>query len=351
MSKMKGERYDPSRLKKTPRPPTRFIVLLSSFLGSFIGIAIVSSLTYNVKWFVERNAPVIAGSFGASAVLMYGAIESPLSQPRNVIGGHIMSSLIGVSLFKLFDLLSEEMFVKLHWLLCALSVSLSLMCMQVTHTVHPPASATALIAVTGGPVIYDLGYWYVLCPVALGVAIMMVVALLVNNVARKYPTHWWSPKTRTLAIVDQDLSTAIADFVMPDDDDNEEETRTASANSANQGVLSSSASTVNELPVPSQPHPRPHNHPEGQYAIYYGGDHNEALRDGQKMVSSQSQGNSDPEHGHRSKRQSIQIEVRGVPHHAHSSYSGSPTTEAEYRATIEQLQQRIQELENQLAST
>lgn len=81
---MKGQRYDPEKLKYPPKPPTRIQVLVSTFVGSFISIAIVASLTYNAQWFIDRNTPVMAGSFGASAVLIYGAIEAPLSQPRNV---------------------------------------------------------------------------------------------------------------------------------------------------------------------------------------------------------------------------------------------------------------------------
>jgi hypothetical protein len=41
------------------------------------------------------------GSFGASAVLIYGAVRSPLAQPRNLIGGHIISAVIGVTTYKL----------------------------------------------------------------------------------------------------------------------------------------------------------------------------------------------------------------------------------------------------------
>lgn len=85
VGRMKGQRYDPTKLSSPPPPPpTRFAVLLSSFVGSFVGIAIVSSLNYNAQWFVDRNVPVLSGAFGASAVLIYGAIEAPLSQPRNV---------------------------------------------------------------------------------------------------------------------------------------------------------------------------------------------------------------------------------------------------------------------------
>ncbi|KAK3836752.1 MAG: HPP family-domain-containing protein [Linnemannia gamsii] len=408
-SKMKGQRYDPKKLKSPPKPPTRIQVLVSSFVGSFVGIAIVASLSYNAQWFVDRNTPVLAGSFGASAVLIYGAIEAPLSQPRNVIGGHIMSSFIGVSLYKLFNLMSQEAFDRLHWLLCSLSVSISLFVMQLTHTVHPPASATALIAVTGGQAIYDLGYWYMLCPIALGVALMMIVAMLVNNVVRTYPSHWWAPKSRMITVVDQDMSTTLADFVSPEDDDEEDEdavenkqgdlttvaTTTSTGNNnksslTHQPTISSSSSltfspnlkdsattAVADQPITSvASSPRPvtsthshansHSHPHGQYAVYYGGDRREELKDGEKLLERHAHNSSpikDIEHGssqtHGSKRHSILIGLRGSPHPSHATTTSSgatpshvaTATEEEYRATIEQLHQRIQELESRLAAS
>ncbi|KAG0214259.1 hypothetical protein BGX33_002281 [Mortierella sp. NVP41] len=402
-SKMKGQRYDPKKLQVAPKPPTRIQVLLSSFVGSFTGIAIVASLTYNSEWFLKRNTPVMAGSFGASAVLIYGAIEAPLSQPRNVIGGHILSSFIGVSLYKLFNLMSTEMFDRLHWLLCSLAVSISLFVMQLTHTIHPPASASALIAVSGGSVIYDLGYWYLLCPIALGVGFMMIVAMLVNNVVRTYPSHWWAPKSRMITVVDQDMSTALADFVSPDDVEEGEEDQAAqetvsmnsdlvakvadvtnlnkSAAPTHQPTISSSSSLTfsptaaasgKETAAPEQHHPTsvassprpvPSAHSHGQYAVYYGGDRNEELRDGEKLLERHAHADSsakDLEHGHgpTNKRHSILIGVRGSPHPSHASTAAnshaapsSGTTEEEYRATIDQLQQRIQELESRLAAS
>src|SRR5690625_7514155 len=56
--------------------------------------------------------------------------------------------------------------------------------MQLTHTVHPPGAAAALIAVIGGPAVTDLGWWYPLLPIGIGCVIMLVVAILVNNLAR-----------------------------------------------------------------------------------------------------------------------------------------------------------------------
>ena len=152
-----------------------------AFLGSFIGLGIIAYLQY--KAFPQQDLVFLIGSFGASCVLVYGVIQSPLAQPRNLIGGHVVSALVGVTVQKLMpDLL---------WLSAPLAVSLSIVLMQVTKTLHPPGGATALIAVTGSPEIRALGYGYVLSPVLSGAVILLIIALIFNNMTsnRQYPSQ------------------------------------------------------------------------------------------------------------------------------------------------------------------
>jgi CBS-domain-containing membrane protein len=77
---------------------------------------------------------------GASAVLIYGVVDSPLAQPRALFGGHFLAALIGISITKLFHLLpTEERFQSLLWLAGSLSCATSVIVMQITGTIHPPA--------------------------------------------------------------------------------------------------------------------------------------------------------------------------------------------------------------------
>ena len=153
-----------------------------SWIGAFLGIAAVAYCNFNLL--SATDAIMIIGSFGASAVLIYGAIKSPLAQPRNLIGGHLFSALVGVA--------SYQCFSSSLWLASALAVATAIAVMHATKTLHPPGGATALIAVIGSQRIHDLGYYYVLVPVGIGALIMLVVALAVNNIprSRKYPEFW-----------------------------------------------------------------------------------------------------------------------------------------------------------------
>jgi len=173
--KMAGVTQSPPRVSRAE--------VFWSWLGSFWGIAAVAYL--NEGLLANTDLVLIIGSFGASAVLIYGAIKSPLAQPRNLLGGHIISACIGVSAWKL-------LFFQ-PWLAASLAVSVSIAVMHLTKTLHPPGGATALIAVIGSSKIHDLGYLYVLIPVAAGALIMLTVALLVNNLAptRRYPEYWF----------------------------------------------------------------------------------------------------------------------------------------------------------------
>ncbi|MFD1768195.1 HPP family protein [Sphingobacterium suaedae] len=150
-----------------------------SFVGAFSGIFIIAFIQ-SLSLSNMENIFLI-GSFGASSVLVYGAIQSPLAQPRNLIGGHVVSALAGVTVAKLLP--------DIIWLTAPLAVALSIVCMQVTRTLHPPGGATALIAVSSGTKIASLGYWYVLSPVLSGCIILFAVALIFNNITRKrhYP--------------------------------------------------------------------------------------------------------------------------------------------------------------------
>lgn len=159
-----------------------------AFIGSFIGIGIIAYL--QSQTLANSDVIYLIGSFGASSVLVYGVIQSPLAQPRNLIGGHLVSAIIGVTVQKFVpDLL---------WLTAPLAVSLSIVTMQITKTLHPPGGATALIAVTGSLKLKSIGYWYVISPVLAGSLILLFTALFFNNITsnRQYPTYKGFTKIR-----------------------------------------------------------------------------------------------------------------------------------------------------------
>ena len=164
-----------SELPRAPQPPVAWKVLWITSLGSVIGIGITAFLAFAWK------CPLLLGPFGATAVLVYGAYKAPLAQPRNVLMGHFLGALMGVAVYDFFGL---------SWWSLTLGVTLAIIFMAVTYSVHPPAGATAYVAIqTGG---LGMDYWYILNPVLLGAFILVLVAIIINRMGKRdYPVTWW----------------------------------------------------------------------------------------------------------------------------------------------------------------
>ncbi|NEX21373.1 HPP family protein [Thiorhodococcus mannitoliphagus] len=176
LSKMRGTtRGSPPRVSNAE--------VIWSWVGAALGMGAVAWL--NQHFLTGSDFSLMMGSLGASAVLLYGAPRSPLAQPRNLVGGHLISALIGVTCWQW---LHQD-----PWLAQALAVSTAIALMHLTKTLHPPGGATALIAVIGSEQVHASGYFFALIPAALSPLILLVVALLVNNIpnTRRYPEFWF----------------------------------------------------------------------------------------------------------------------------------------------------------------
>jgi CBS-domain-containing membrane protein len=169
------------QFKKINSEPMEKANIIWSWIASFLGILAISYFHQDIL--ADKDLTLVIGSFGASAVLIYGAVNSPLAQPRNLIGGHILSAIVGVVSFKLFS--GNILFCS------AFAVATSILIMQLTLTLHPPGGATALIAVIGSPQIHELGFLYVLVPVTSGAFVLLIIAVIVNNI----PKHRYYPES------------------------------------------------------------------------------------------------------------------------------------------------------------
>jgi len=149
-----------------------------SALGGFFGILLIAVITYQITG--VDGAVVIVPSMGASAVLLFAVPHGKLSQPWALVGGHIISALIGVFCFKL---------VGDTFLAASLAVGLAIGCMHLLNCIHPPGGATALAAVIGGPAIHELGFDYVLLPILVNTLVILFVAVGFNAFFpwRRYP--------------------------------------------------------------------------------------------------------------------------------------------------------------------
>ncbi len=151
---------------------------LHSGLAGLVGIGLI--MVVSEQYLDTEGLPWVVASMGASAVLLFAAPNGPLSQPWNFVIGHLLSAFIGISVAQLIpDPVSAA----------AIAVALAIFAMYLTNSLHPPGGATALTAVVGGNAIAQLGYWYILTPIAINIIVMLLWALIINNLLpnRHYP--------------------------------------------------------------------------------------------------------------------------------------------------------------------
>jgi CBS-domain-containing membrane protein len=156
---------------KRPAPPSVRAVLLGAF-GGFLAIGALAILSGSLA------VMLLLGSFGASCVLLFGYPDAPFAQPANVIGGHLICTVIGLAALHCIG--------PQPWAL-ALAVGCSIAAMMATRTVHPPAGSNPVIVFLG-----HSGWGLLLFPVLSGALILVLIAWLYNNAVRKtpYPLYW-----------------------------------------------------------------------------------------------------------------------------------------------------------------
>jgi CBS-domain-containing membrane protein len=145
---------------------------VTACVGVFIVIAVLAFSSFNL------GILLALGSFGSSSVLLFAFPENNFSQPRSIIGGHFISSAIGMLALYLLGP---------TWWALALAVAFSTAAMMVTGTIHPPAGSNPIIVFFAAP------HWsFLLFPTLVGAIALVSVGLLYHGACRRrYPAYWW----------------------------------------------------------------------------------------------------------------------------------------------------------------
>ncbi len=169
--------------KKITLKRQKIIEAFWAWVGSSCCMLCIALADY--YYFQAYDAHLLMASFGASAVLVFGVPASPLAQPRNVLGGHFVSALAGVT--------CQIVFGSIPVAAVCTAVSSAILLMTLTKTLHPPGGASALLAVVGDEAIHDLGYLYAVTPCLLGAGMVVGVGIIITRVTGhgNYPLKWW----------------------------------------------------------------------------------------------------------------------------------------------------------------
>ena len=188
-----------------------------SVISSFIAILIVAWITQ--KFGVSAAYPIIVASMGASAVILFIMPGSPLAQPWPLVGGQMVSAIIGIACAQM---------IENTVLASGCAVGGSILAMLLLRCLHPLGAATALMPIIAGDHVgFDI-YSFVLMPIGINVAIMLIMAIAINrwilryeypafphqtdNKKHKHSTHI-QPSQR-IGISEQDVEQALENMIM-----------------------------------------------------------------------------------------------------------------------------------------
>lgn len=164
-SKMKGEGKNPFSVYGKD--------MAVVFVGTMVTITLLIYLTTHL------HSQWIIASFGGSCALAFALWQAPVSQPRSILVGHVLSTFVALVIVHIGGH---------HMFFVGLAVALAIILMMLTRSMHPPAAANPIVVILEG---HDT-WSFLLFPVCTGALIIIVMALLINNLraTRRYPTYW-----------------------------------------------------------------------------------------------------------------------------------------------------------------
>ena len=151
----------------------KYLSMVAGAAGGSVAIGIMYLLSF------ETEFPLASIPFATSIVLMTGSPEAAPARPRALVGGHVLSALVG---FLALKLAGPEAWV------AALAVGLAMLAMLLTDSFHPPAGINPLIIVMNG-----MPWSFILIPVAAGALILLAYSWVWTNYVRRqrWPDRWW----------------------------------------------------------------------------------------------------------------------------------------------------------------
>ncbi len=140
--------------------------MLLGALGATLGIVLLQILSET------SNVALLVAPFGATFVLVFALPESPLVKPKNIIGGYLIATVIGLVFYQFLGNTPVSL---------GLAFGISFALMQLTKTLHPPAGSIPVLIMFSEP-----DWSFVITPVLLGVILILVYEKFYSLVLKKF---------------------------------------------------------------------------------------------------------------------------------------------------------------------
>ena len=154
-------------------------------IGAGVTITILSYITYQSFLSGTNYGLWIAASFGSSVVVVFGYPKNEFAQPKNVILGHLLCTLVGIIFVSLFKITQDR---SIFFLALGLAVGISVMLMMAFNITHPPAGGNTIVVM-----IAQDSFQYLIFPIMVGAITIVVGGVIYNRfiLKKKYPLKWF----------------------------------------------------------------------------------------------------------------------------------------------------------------
>ena len=153
-------------------------------VGAGVTIAILAYITFQYILSAENYGLWLVTTFGSTVVLVFGYPENNFAQPKNVLLGHILCTLVGIIFVTLFKITQDR---SIFFLMVGLAVGISVALMMVFKITHPPAGGNTIIVM-----IAQDSFQFLIFPIMVGAITIIIGGVIYNRfiLKKNYPLKW-----------------------------------------------------------------------------------------------------------------------------------------------------------------
>ena len=153
-------------------------------VGAGVTIAILTYITFQSILSGTNYGLWLAASFGSSVVVVFGYPDNEFAQPKNVLLGHLLCTLVWIIFVTLFKITQDR---SVFFLAIGIAVGIAVMLMMAFKITHPPAGGNTIVVM-----IAQDSFQFLLFPIMVGAITIIIGGIIYNRLILKknYPLKW-----------------------------------------------------------------------------------------------------------------------------------------------------------------
>ena len=153
-------------------------------IGAAVTIGILAYITFESFLSGSNYGLWLAASFGSTVVVVFGYPDNDFAQPKNVLLGHLLCTLVGVIFVILFEISQDR---SIFFLMIGLAVGVSVMLMMAFKITHPPAGGNTIVVMMAQD-----SFQFLMFPIMVGAITIIIGGIIYNRfiLKKKYPLRW-----------------------------------------------------------------------------------------------------------------------------------------------------------------